>query len=141
MSERAADRISRLEDALRVGDHAADLGEQLAEPFLVDLEVRLRALRELGEAASTARVEEQLGDHAREVHAAREHGVGALLLEPLGVVARGDDLLSAFGELPLLEQPAADGRMVDAETLLLALINAACRPCCGPSPAYSSGTA
>ncbi len=45
----------------------------------------------------------------------------ALLLEPLGVVARGDDLLSTFGELPLLEQPAADGRMVDAETLLLAL--------------------
>ena len=99
------------------------------------------ALRELREAARAARVEEQLRDHAGEIHAAREYGVGALLAELVGIVARRHHLLSPLGELPFLEQPAADRGVIDAETLLLALDQRRLAPLLRTEARIDSGTA
>ena len=80
----------------------------------------MRTLGELSEAAVFAVVEEHFGNRARECDATSEHAVRALLRQAFGIVARRDDLLRAFRELPLFEQPPAHGRMIDAELLGLA---------------------
>ena len=60
-------------------------------------------------------------------------------LEQVGIVARGNDLLGPLRELPLLEQPAADRRMVDAETLLLALDQCRLAPLLGAEAGVEIG--
>src|SRR6185369_18083077 len=95
--------------------------EELAQTFLVDVEVALGLAGELHETAVTCGVEKRLGDGARERHATREDAVRALLRHLLGLMARGHDLLGALRKLPAIEQPTAHGGVIDSDLLLLAL--------------------